>query len=68
MTAHFNGRNETETLLCDVTVFLNIGTFLRLCVVLRESFYNNNNNNNNLYSLKRKNTYLKLHDKNTQEN
>ena len=29
MAAQFNGRNGTETLLCDVIVVLNIAAFLR---------------------------------------
>ena len=38
MTARFNGRNETETLLCDVIVVLNIAAFLRHRVFRREGF------------------------------
>ena len=33
MAAQFNGRNGTETLICDVIVVLNIATFLRQWVV-----------------------------------
>ena len=34
----FNARNGTETLLCNVTVVLNIAAFLCYCVVPREGF------------------------------
>jgi len=38
MTSHFNGRNGTETLLCDVIVALNIGAFLCQWVFHGEGF------------------------------
>jgi len=38
MTAHFNGRNGTETLLCDVIVVLNIDAFLLQWVLHGEGF------------------------------
>ena len=34
----FNARNGTETLLCNVTVVLNIAAFLRYCVIPGEGF------------------------------
>ena len=36
--AHLNRKSGTETLLCDVTVLLNIVVFLRYCTVLGEGF------------------------------
>lgn len=38
MTAHLNGRNGTEALLCKVTVVQRIAAFLRQCLVLGEGF------------------------------
>jgi len=38
MTAHFNGRNGTETLHCDVIAVLNIAAFLRQWVFRGEGF------------------------------
>jgi len=38
MTAHFNGKNGTETLLCDIIVVLNIDAFLHQWVLSGEGF------------------------------
>jgi len=38
MTTHFNGRNGTETLVCDIIVVLNIAVFLRQWVFCGEDF------------------------------